>query len=191
MLASHASTELNERRQIPCGDRRAMTHGLAAAVCRTVPAVERAWYWEGNVQDTLASWLASEGWAVRATADTATREPGIDLLAQAGDRWLAVEVKGYPSTTYERGTKRGMPKPTQPASQARQWFSHALLGMMLLRDRRPDAEIALAFPRFGTYENLVARTQFSFSMLGFGVYFIEEGGDVELVVPHRSVDAGL
>jgi hypothetical protein len=159
-------------------------------VRRTVLTMERPWCWEGNVQDTLASWLQHQGWVVRATADTAAREPGIDLLAEVGNRWLAVEVKGYPSTTYERGSKQGMPKPTQPANQARQWFSHALLGMMLLRDRRPDAEIALAFPRFGTYENLVARTHLSFGMLGFGVYFVDEDGQVELVVPHRPVDDG-
>lgn len=83
-----------------------------------------------------------------------------------------------------------MPKPTQPANQARQWFSHALLGMMLLRDRRPNAEIALAFPRFGTYGNLVARTHVSLGRLGFGVYLVDEDGQFELVVPHRPVDGG-
>ncbi len=141
------------------------------------------------MQATLAAHLECEGWLVRAAADTDSREPGIDLLAERGDRWLAVEVKGYPSTTYERGPKQGMPKPTQPANQARQWFSHALLGMMLLRDRRPDAEIAISFPRFPTYENLVARTQVSFDLLGFGVYLVGEDGDVDLAVPHRGVGA--
>lgn len=48
--------------------------------------VERPWSWEGIVQDALARWLATDGWTVRATADTETKAPGIDLLATSGDR---------------------------------------------------------------------------------------------------------
>lgn len=148
---------------------------------------ERPWFWEGRVQDALAAHLATEGWEVREAADTESKAPGIDLLATKDHRWLAIEVKGFPNTTYDHGPKRGQPKPTQPTNQARQWFSHALLGMMLLRDKRPDAEIAIAFPRFTTYENLVERTKVSFGLLGFGVYFVNENGSVDLVLPHRPV----
>jgi hypothetical protein len=153
---------------------------------------KRPWYWEGHVQASLAVHLEREGWTVREAADTESKAPGIDLLATLGDRWLAIEVKGYPNTTYDHGPKRGQLKPTQPTNQARQWFSHALLGMMLLRDKRPDAEIALCFPRFTTYEKLVRRTQVSFGLLGFGVYFVNEDGSVDLVGPHRPVtETGL
>jgi hypothetical protein len=148
---------------------------------------ERPWFWEGSVQNALAAHLVSEGWEVREAADTESKAPGIDLLAAKDHRWLAIEVKGFPNTTYDHGPKRGQPKPTQPTNQARQWFSHALLGMMLLRDKRPDAEIAIAFPRFKTYEHLVQRTMVSFGLLGFGVYFVNENGSVDLVLPHRPV----
>jgi hypothetical protein len=47
-------------------------------------------------------------------ADTKSKAPGIDLIATYNDRWLAVEVKGFPATTYEHGERRGQPKPTQP-----------------------------------------------------------------------------
>lgn len=141
------------------------------------------------MQDALARHLTRDGWVVREVADTETKAPGIDLLATKADRWLAVEVKGFPSTTYDHGPKRGQPKPTQPTNQARQWFSHALLGMMLLRDRRPDAEIAICFPDFQTYRTLVERTEVSFGLLGFGVYFVAEDGTARLQVPHHAVDA--
>lgn len=148
---------------------------------------ERSWFWEGHVQLSLARHLERQGWAIEAMADTETKATGIDLLAMIGNRSLAVEVKGYPSVAYEHGPKRGQPKPTQPASQARQRFSHALLGMMLLRDKRPDAEIALGLPRFLTYERLLTRTRGSFEMLGFGAYLVDEEGRAALVVPHRPV----
>jgi len=148
---------------------------------------ERPWFWEGHVQDALAAHLAKESWDVREAADTESRAPGIDLLATKDHRWLAIEVKGFPNTTYDHGPKRGQTKPTQPANQARHWFSHALLGMMLLRDKRPDAEIAICFPRFTTYENLVHRTEVSFGLLGFGVYFVNADRSVDLALPHRPV----
>lgn len=147
----------------------------------------RPWFWEGRVQDALAAHLAAEGWDVRETADTESKAPGIDLLATMAERWLAVEVKGYPNTTYDHGPKRGMPKPTQPTNQARQWFSHALLGMMLLRHRRPDAEIAICFPRFKTYESLLERTRLSFELLGFGVYLVGKDGSVDQWLRARAV----
>lgn len=150
---------------------------------------ERPWFWEGHVQDALAAHLAGEGWNVREAADTESKAPGIDLLATKNHRWLAIEVKGFPNTTYDHGPKRGQSKPSRPTNQARHWFSHALLGMMLLRDKRPDAEIAICFPRFTTYENLVDRTQVSFGLLGFGVYFVSEDGFADLVLPHRPVAA--
>lgn len=147
------------------------------------------WFWEGHVQYALAMHLVAEGWSVREAADTESKVPGVDLLATRDDRWLAIEVKGYPTSTYSHGPKRGQAKPTQPATQARQWFSHALLGMMLLRDKRLDAEIAICFPRFVTYENLVRRCQMSFDLLGFGVYFVNEDSSVALVLQHRGVDS--
>ena len=149
--------------------------------------MERPWYWEGNVQAALARYLKCEGWELHSVADTESKAPGIDVLATKASRWLAIEVKGFPNTTYDHGPKRGLPKPTQPTNQARQWFSHALLGMMLLRHRRADAEIAICFPEFKTYHSLVERTRLSFELLGFGVYFVSENGAVRLDVPHRSV----
>lgn len=139
---------------------------------------ERPWFWEGRVQAVLAAHLTAQGWDVSEAADTESKAPGIDLLATMTGRWLAVEVTGYPTTTYDHGPKRGMSKPTQPTNQARQWFSHGLLGMMLLRHRRRDAEIAICFPRFKTYESLLERTRLSFELLGFGVYLVAEDGSV-------------
>lgn len=155
----------------------------------TIEFDDRPWSWEGNVQATLAAHLSAAGWDVREVADTESKTPGIDLLATKANRWLAIEVKGYPNTTYDHGPKRGTPKPTQPNNQARQWFSHALLGMMLLRHRRPDAEIAICFPRFKTYESLLERTRLCFELLGFGVYLVAEDGSVHEWLAARPVGA--
>lgn len=158
----------------------------APVVARAVTvATERAWHWEGRIQSALAKHLLSQGWEIRALANTETKEQGPDLVVAMGSRTLAVEVKGFPTDTYEYGARRGEPKPTQPTNQARQWFSHAVLKIMLLRGDHPEREIAACFPEFSTFRNLASRTRSSFEALGVGIYFVREDGAVELFVPHR------
>ncbi len=138
------------------------------------------------MQAALAAHLQTQGWSISAQADTETKEPGIDLVAELGDRRVAVEVKGYPEVTYAHGERRGKPKPTRPASQARQWFSHALLAMMTMRSKEPQAEIALCFPEFPTYSRLLGRSDGSLELLGVGYYSVHEDGSVERMLDHRS-----
>lgn len=86
----------------------------------TVPGapVDRPWFWEGHVQQTLADALTGDGWTVTEVADdTESKAPGIDLVATKDRQWLAVEVKGYRNATYDHGPKRGQAKPTQPTNQ--------------------------------------------------------------------------
>jgi hypothetical protein len=59
--------------------------------------------------------------------------------------------------------------------------------MMLLRSKRPDAEIAICFPDFPTYRALASKTAVSFQLLGFGVYFVSENGDTTLEMPHHPI----
>ncbi len=141
-------------------------------------------FWEGAVQEAMAAWLVADGWSVDRTADTATRERGIDILATKDERTLAVEVKGYPTTTYARGEKKGLPKPTQPTNQARQWFAHALLTAVLTPAGHPDVEVALAFPDMPRFRSLIERSEWALRRLGTGIYLVREDGSVERVLDH-------
>jgi hypothetical protein len=162
-------------------------HYLGATDAPVALPGDRAWYWEGHVQNTLVRFLESEGWTITETADTASKAAGVDVFARKVERSLAVEVKGYPTAFYEAGSKRGQPKPTGPATQARQWFSHALLGIMLLRHKYPDAEVAVCLPEFSTYHKLAVRTRGSFERLGFGIYFVAKDGTARVELPHQIV----
>jgi hypothetical protein len=145
------------------------------------------WFWEGNVQDRLASHLESEGWEVLMKSDPKIRSQGYDLLLMKGDRRLAIEVKGYPSTQYRDPAKRGKTKPTQPQTQARHWFSHALLSALSCYGTT-EFEVADAFPEFGTYQNLQEKERRAFEELGIGVYFIREDGTVYSAIKHLRGD---
>lgn len=139
------------------------------------------WFWEGNVQATVARFLATEGWTIESAADTASRQRGIDILATQRDRRLAVEVKGYPDTVYARGERAGQPKPTAPTNQARHWFAGALLSAMLAGGSDDRTEIALAFPDMPRYRELIRRSDWALRRLGLRVLLVAESGQVDEV----------
>ena len=138
----------------------------------------REWHWEGNVQGAMVDHLIAQGWSIVSAADTATKEAGIDILAERDQSRLAVEVKGYPSDRYVSGKRRGEKKPTRPPVQARHWYAGALLTTMLTKGSHRDWTLALALPDFPTYRSLIARTASSLRALDVEVYLVSEDGRV-------------
>ena len=61
------------------------------------------WFWEGHVQARIRDHFVAQGWRVLRESDCLSRERGIDLLLERHGAQLAMEVKGFPSTTYGRG----------------------------------------------------------------------------------------
>jgi hypothetical protein len=149
----------------------------------------KPWYWEGNVQATLVASLAAGGWVIDRASNTATREAGIDVVAHwPTGQQLFVEVKGYPSTVYEGGTRAGVPKPTQPATQARQYFAGLLLEAVLLQNTHPRAAVAICVPDFGTYRTLLERCNRTLQRLGLGTFVVMADGRV--FEPARAYPTG-
>lgn len=132
------------------------------------------WAWEGNVQASVATALAAAGWRLRSVANTATREHGVDILADRDQRRLPVEVKGYPDGS------------TSAATQARHLFSGALLAGLLMPEADPEAAIVLVFPVYETYETLVRRTTGALRTLGIGIILIGEDGTATEQLPPRD-----
>lgn len=147
------------------------------------------WFWEGNIVDALAHALVRQGWQVTSTGDA---EQGLGLVALQGDRELLVEVKGFPPAPPARGpgARAGQPRPVRMAKQAGQWYADALLGVMLKRHARPDAEIALALPAHRTYRSLVTQTARSLGTLGVGVLLVDANGDVETLLEPAAAEPG-
>lgn len=144
-------------------------------------AMSTDWFWEGNIVDTLEKQLTDSGWSIVSKADTATRQAGIDLHATKRDVELLIEAKGYPSTMYQRGAKQGMPKPTNPSTQARHWYAAALLCSMLRQHERPNAIVAIALPEFPVFLGLIKRTERSLHKLGLRVLILSETGAVQVI----------
>lgn len=136
---------------------------------------------EASVQARLIAHLIGEGWHIDRAANTATREPGIDVVASKGPRALAVEVKGFPSRSYADPRRAEQIKPTNPLTQARHWYASAMLQAMLARQRHPTYEIAVALPDVATYRSLYERTRVSLADLKVAMYFVSADGGVALL----------
>jgi hypothetical protein len=149
------------------------------------------WFWEGNVQASIARFLEAGGWTVRSAADTATKAHGVDLIASVGKRTLALEVKGYPSSRYADPRRAHETKPTNPVNQAAHWFAQAILKAMRLRSSMLEAETAIGLPDFPRYRNLLRETEDSLRLLSIGVYLVSEGAEASMLIPHRPRQARL
>ncbi len=128
----------------------------------------RPWFWEGNIQQTLVTYLAKEGYKIIRVAHTDSRENGRDIEAITPDgKKLWVSVKGWPEKSSN--------------TQARHWFSQALFDIILYRDESEDTELALAFPDgFQTYLNLEKRIKWFKDTARFKIFWISEHGSIRI-----------
>lgn len=130
------------------------------------PSSAAKWSWEGNIQSAIVAFLTSKGCRIVSVAKTATREPGKDIEAHTPDgRRLWVSVKGWPEKSEN--------------TQARHWFSQALMDMILYREENPQAELAIGLPAgFSTYENLWKRITWFRRALPLRTFWVSRDGSV-------------
>jgi len=144
----------------------------APATTMETDVADRPWHWEGNVQAALVESLSAEGWSILNTANTATKEAGVDVIARdpAGAEWW-ISVKGYPE---ERATKA-----TRPAVQARHWFSHAMFDVAMYRTERADVRIGVAIPGpYITYERLFEKSRWLQRTAPYTLFTVHQSGRV-------------
>ncbi len=100
-------------------------------------------------------------------------------------------VKVYPSTGYRDPMRATERKPTSPTNQAQHWYSHALLKVMRLQSKHPDAIVAIGLPDFPRYRKLVEETQGGLKKLGIGLLTVSEKGEVAAsdIPKHGTLDA--
>ncbi|MBL0921680.1 MAG: MarR family transcriptional regulator [Phycisphaerales bacterium] len=127
------------------------------------------WHWEGHVQLRIQRWLEQTDWIVSQAVDTASKMQGIDLICSQNERTLWVTVKGYPNGTAK----------TNPSTQARHWYSHALMDVVLYRGKDPNVEIAIGLPDgYTSYLSLAQRTRWLRASCPFRIFWAREDGNV-------------
>jgi len=151
---------------------------------------EDDWFWEGNVQDKIMKHLKVSGFDRVTGVDTYSKEPGPDTTAYYGGKKWVIEVKGYPSDKYVEDwgdRKKGAPKPTPPATQARHWFSEAMMSVLLVKSEDQNVEVGLGFPRMDAYLMFLKRVSYVREKLGIHVFLVEENNSVSQFSPRESI----
>ena len=126
------------------------------------------WFWEGNVQSAVVSYLSSKGYRIRSVANTATHAPGKDIIAERSGQELWVSVKGYP-----RGTEK-----TNPATQARHWFQGAVFDVVLYRGEDDRVALAIALPDYARYRKLAEQITWFKKAANFSYLWVRQDGSV-------------
>jgi len=126
------------------------------------------WFWEGNIQSVVVNYLVSQGYSIKSVADTASKQTGVDIVAQRDGKSLWVSVKGYP-----KGTEK-----TNPSTQSAHWFTHGIFDIIKYREKNKDLELALAIPDFPRYRNLAENITWFKSAANFSYFWVDENGIV-------------
>jgi hypothetical protein len=128
----------------------------------------KPWYWEGNIQSRVISYLASHNFQIRSVADTASRQQGIDIVAEKDGRQLWISAKGFPE-----GTER-----TSPSTEAGHWFKGAIFDILDYRGRDKSALLAIALPDFPRYHSLAEKIAWCKPVAKFVYFWVKEDGEV-------------
>lgn len=135
---------------------------------------EDDWFYESRIQQVIRDSLISDGWNLLEESTTSTREPGPDLLMEKNSEKLRIEIKGWPSKNYIKGTNKGQKKKTNPATQARHWFGESLLTLILAKCKDPNLQIAMGFPDKNTYRKKWNEIKWLREKMDLSVYWVNE-----------------
>jgi hypothetical protein len=123
------------------------------------------------VQWRIAEHLSANGFALLQVVDTASKVAGVDVIAEKDGQVLWVTVKGYP-----KGTAK-----TNPSTQCRHWFAHAMWGVARYRQERPDVAIGVGLPDdFTAYLNLARKAEWLRMAAPFTFYWVGKDGTVRV-----------
>ena len=128
------------------------------------------WYWEGNIQQSIAEYLREQGYSIKFIADTKTRQRGKDIATHKGTTIMWVTAKGYP-----KGTAK-----TSPSTQAGHWFKQTLYDILSWRGEDSSAELAFALPDFPRYRKLSEKVMWVKTTVRFSFMWVKETGSVEV-----------
>ena len=126
------------------------------------------WFWEGNVQAKVVTYLVTQNYQITSQADTASHQQGIDIIAERNGIILWVSVKGYP-----KGTDK-----TNPSVQAAHWFKQVIFDMVEYRERDKEVLLAVALPDYPRYHSLAKKISWFKPVANFSYFWVKDNGDV-------------
>lgn len=128
------------------------------------------WFWEGNVQNQIVNHLTEQDYEICSTAHTASKQHGIDIIAEKEGKPLWVTVKGFPRKT----TK------TQSSTQVPHWFSSGIFDVLKYRGEKSEVDIAFGLPDHDRYRNLARKISWLKPIAKFSYFWVKESGEIEV-----------
>jgi hypothetical protein len=128
----------------------------------------KPWFWEGRVQAMIVQHLNAQQHHIRSVADTATRERGIDIIAERDGKELWVSVKGYPVGTLK----------TNPSLQASHWFKQVIFDVLAYRGLNKDVLIGVGLPDYPRYRRMAEKIDWFKPVGSFSYFWVRESGEV-------------
>jgi len=144
--------------------------GASTPEQQPISTEEEPWFWEGNVQGSIAQFLIKRGYSIIHIADPRRREKGKDIEAENHVGLLWVTVKGYPKGTLK----------THPSTQAAIWFKDAFFDVVSWRGERKDVTLAVGLPDFPRYRRLAEKVLWLQPTIRFSFIWVSQSGQITL-----------
>jgi hypothetical protein len=128
------------------------------------------WFWEGNIQTKVINYLTTQGYQIHSSADTASHQRGIDIVAEKDGKPFWVSVKGYP-----QGTDR-----TNPSVQAGHRFKQAIFDIIEYRERDKNVLLSVALPDYPRYHALAQKITWLKPVADFSYFWVNEFGELSI-----------
>jgi len=128
----------------------------------------KLWFWEGNVQAQIVNFLTFENYLLRSVVNTASRQKGVDIIAEKDEKEIWISVKGFPKVTQR----------TNPSTQAAHWFKDAIFDVVKYRNQNSSLRIGVGLPIFDRYKSLSNNVSWFKEVSGFNFFWVSEAGKV-------------
>jgi hypothetical protein len=140
------------------------------------------WYSEEYIRTCVIKYLKANGYKIH--KPNAEEEGEKTIVASKFFKKEIIEVKGYPKDYYKHTNAKGVTKNSSGASQAKHWFSEALLNSLTNFGYYYSSEnvtLAIALPNVDRYKAIIERVNdyFTLNNLSFKIYLVNEDGLVE------------
>lgn len=141
------------------------------------------WYSEEYIRNCVTDYLKRNGYKIHKPASEEEGEKTI--VATKFFKKEIIEVKGYPQGYFKNANFKSSVKNSSGATQAKHWFSEALLNSLTNFGYYYSSEnitLAIALPNVDRYKAIIERVNDYFTMnnLSFKIYMVNEDGIVEV-----------
>ncbi len=144
------------------------------------------WYREKRVKNRLLIWLDSIGYTEAIPQRNGLHGVDIQRRNKVACRYWFIECKGFPSDTYQKGSKKGQQKSKKRiSSQSYSWFTR-VIGQISLRMKQENGNYGIGLPNKDYFKKKITDIHIFRKRAKIHFFLIRRNGDILQIKPDED-----